>query len=207
MKENIRNIYCIGRNYADHAKEMGASPGAEPVVFFKPSSSILVEPEAVSLPDFSANVHHEVELICQIAKDAYKVGKMDAEEYIYGYGIGIDFTARDLQKSAKDEGKPWALAKGFYGSGPISKIVPKENFDSDVFVLELKVNSETKQKGSSKDMIWQIPELIEYLSHRFKLLEGDLIFTGTPEGVGKVESEDKLELYLNGERSMEFKVL
>lgn len=185
---------------------MGSSPGTEPVVFLKPNTSLKYMPSSIELPSFSSDVHHEVELVCQIAKDVWQVNKEDAGEYIYGYGIGIDLTARDIQSKAKSEGKPWTLAKGFFGSAPISQIMPKEKFKSNTFEIELKVNNETRQKGSTDNMIWQVGELLEYLSHRFKLNAGDIIFTGTPEGVGRLNSGDSLQAYLNEKKLLDFLV-
>lgn len=200
------NIYCIGRNYAKHAEEMGANPEDEPIVFMKPSSALISNPKEIELPDFSKNIHHEVELVFRLKKDAFQISQEDALEYIDSYAVGIDFTARDLQQKAKEGGKPWLLAKGFYNSAPISDFIPAEKFQIDVFGLKLNVNGETRQKGLTDSMIWSIPQLIEYLSHRFYLIEGDVIFTGTPEGVSQVNSDDRLEAYLNEHKLLDFMI-
>ncbi|MDC1067670.1 fumarylacetoacetate hydrolase family protein [Candidatus Kapabacteria bacterium] len=193
----------MGRNYSEHAKEMGSKVEAEPLVFFKPSSSLIQNPNEVILPNFSEEVHHEVELFFQVSKDVHQIRKNEVSNFIEGIGIGVDFTARDLQKIAKDGGKPWSLAKGFYQSAPISDVSSQLNFLEN-FDLELKVNGKTKQKGNTKDMIWGIPDLLVYLSNRFYLNAGDIIFTGTPKGVAKVEKGDRIEAFLNNTKMLDF---
>ena len=193
-------MYGIGKNYAKHAREMGGEVPKDPVVFLKPPAAYVSTGSEIKLPDFSENVHHEVELVVIIGKDCMDVNADEAFDYIAGYGVGIDFTLRDLQAKAKQAGLPWTVAKGFYQSAPISEIVPAEEIKekAPVFDLELKVNGEIRQSGSTKDMERPVDILIEYLSHVFTLRKGDVIFTGTPEGVGQIKSGDKIEAELKG---------
>lgn len=186
---------------------MGASVECEPIVFLKPSSSLIINPEIITLPNFSKNIHHEVELVFEIGKNAYLVKKSDADKYISGYGIGVDLTARDIQSKAKEKGHPWSSAKGFYQSAPCSDITSKIEYSSSSFNLEIKVNGEIRQTGNTDDMIWSIPELLEFLSSRFYLNKGDLVFTGTPSGVSQIVSGDRVEAYLNSLKKLDFKVL
>lgn len=198
-KLQINVMYGIGQNYAKHAKEMGSLlPKGERIMFIKPPTSYVADGGAIVLPDYSNEVHHEVELVVVMGKHCHNVSKEDAWDYIAGFGIGIDATLRDLQKAAKEKGLPWAIAKGFYTSAPISSIVPVDNFEKNKndFDFELKINNELRQKGNTQDMIYSVEELIEYLSKIFVLEEGDVIFTGTPEGVGKLNKGDKLEAEL-----------
>ncbi len=196
----IGTMFCIGRNYSAHAKEMGGEPATDPVVFLKPPQAYLPDGSSLKLPDFSENVHHELELVVVIGRDCSNIGREEAASYIAGFGVGIDFTLRDIQAKAKEKGHPWAVAKGFTGAAPISKIVPFEEIGSadHEFELELKINGEPGQRGNTRDMERQVSVLIEYLSIVFTLRAGDCIFTGTPEGVGQVRSGDHLAAELKG---------
>ncbi len=194
------NIFCVGLNYSNHIKEMNSlfKKSEYPVIFLKPNSAIINNNETIIIPDLSNEVNYETELVIIIKKDCYNIEKEKASEYILGYSIGIDVTLRDIQKKAKENGHPWALAKGFYTSAPISDIVLKENI-SNIQNIDfcLYVNEELKQKGNTNDMLFKIDELISYLSKYFSLKKGDLIFTGTPEGVGLIKKGDKLKAILN----------
>ncbi|MFA6570811.1 MAG: fumarylacetoacetate hydrolase family protein [Bacteroidota bacterium] len=196
----IGTIYGIGKNYSDHIKEMGGAAPEEPLIFIKPSAAYLPDGGTILLPAISNNVHHEVELVIVIGKECVNIKKEDAYKYIAGYGIGIDVTMRDIQAKAKKEGNPWAVAKGFATSAPLSKIIPASEFNEQepLFDIELKVNGVTKQKVSTKEMMRTASELIEYLSEVFGLYPGDCIYTGTPEGVGKISDGDELVALLNG---------
>lgn len=187
-------MYCIGRNYSKHAKEMGAEVPEEPIVFLKPPTALLNDGDKFEIPEFSNNVHHEVELVVVINKDCHKIEKADAASYILGVGVGLDFTLRDLQQIAKDKGLPWAVAKAFAGSSPVSKIVPIADLKKQIAELEisLTVNGIEKQKETVSAMERSTEDLIYYLAKVFKLRRGDIVFTGTPEGVGQVHSGDKL---------------
>ncbi|OGU56962.1 MAG: hypothetical protein A2X64_05680 [Ignavibacteria bacterium GWF2_33_9] len=194
-------MYGIGQNYAKHAREMGSLlPRGEKIMFIKPTACYVPDGGSIVLPDYSEEVHHEVELVVVMGKEAKDVSKEDAWDYIAGFGIGIDATLRDLQRKAKEKGLPWAIAKGFHTSGPISNIVPIEEItrNKNDFEFELKINGESRQKGNSMDMLYSVEELIEFLSHIFTLQPGDVIFTGTPEGVGKLNQGDKLVAELFG---------
>jgi 2-keto-4-pentenoate hydratase/2-oxohepta-3-ene-1,7-dioic acid hydratase in catechol pathway len=190
-------FYGIGQNYAKHAAEMGSQVSPDPTVFIKPPSSLLNDGDIIVLPEISENIHHEVELVVVIGKDCDNIQASEAIEVIAGYGVGIDVTLRDIQNKAKSEGKPWAIAKGFRTSAPISKIIPASQFESiPYFELEMWVNEVLKQSGSTKDMERSVGELVAFLSNIFGLRAGDIIFTGTPEGVGQILSGDKLRARL-----------
>lgn len=193
-------MFCIGSNYSKHAKEMGGSVPTEPVIFLKPPKAYIEDGESVILPDFSELVHHEVELVVVIGKDCENISAAEAGEYIAGYGVGLDITLRDIQNQAKKEGKPWAVAKGFFTSAPISKIIPADQFNINEphFDLLLKVNGEIRQSEHTSEMERAVATLVEYLSRVFTLQAGDVIFTGTPEGVGQINRGDVLEAELSG---------
>ncbi len=197
-------IICIGRNYAEHAKEMKSDVPTEPVFFMKPDTALLKEGDFY-IPDFTKDLHHEIELVLKICK----AGKHIAEEFAHNYyeeiGLGIDFTARDLQAKAKEKGLPWEKAKAFDNSAPIGKFVKKESLKGDIN-FELKINGTSKQIGNSKDLIFSFNKVIAYISQFVTLKTGDLIFTGTPEGVGPVKQGDKLEGFLNGESFLKLNI-
>lgn len=194
----VNNIFCIGRNYALHAKEMNSVIPDEPIVFLKPNSSILFGGGTVKLPRQSSDVHHEVEMVVAIGTEGRNIPQDKAENYIAGIAAGIDFTARDIQSEAKKSGKPWTVAKGFDTFAPVSKfLVNDSSLNPDHLKIELLINDKIVQKGNTKEMIFSVGNLIFYLSSIFTLQPGDLIFTGTPEGVGPVQSGDKLVAKLN----------
>lgn len=188
----VRTIFCIGRNYAKHATEMNASIPKNPVIFLKPLSSICYDGDTVELPSLSQNVHYEGEIVIAIGKSGKNISPHDALTHIAGIGCGIDLTARDLQQHAKTNGLPWAIAKGFDGFAPISPFKPIENFDLENSTFELLINDTIRQTGIISDLIFSIPKLISYLSSIGTLHPGDLIFTGTPEGVGQVNKGDTI---------------
>lgn len=195
----IGTMYCIGKNYAAHAREMGGDVPASPVVFLKPPAAYVPNGGAVRIPSFSQLVHHEVELVVVIGKDCANVSRAEVADYIAGYGVGLDMTLRDVQSEAKKKGEPWAVAKGFVTSAPISTIVPASQFAGiPIFDIALTVNSEQRQVGSSAAMERSVDMLISYLSEVFTLRRGDCIFTGTPEGVGAVTRGDTLHAELSG---------
>ena len=198
-------IICIGRNYAEHAKEMKAELPTEPVFFLKPDTALLKE-EDFYYPDFTKELHHELEIVLKVCKAGKFIKKQFAGTYFDEIGLGIDFTARDLQSKCKQKGLPWEIAKAFDNSAPIGKFLKKENINLKEIKLELKVNGEIKQSGSSKDLLFQFDELIEYISRFISLRVGDLIFTGTPSGVGPVKIGDTLQGYLNGEELLKLKI-
>lgn len=201
-------IICIGRNYIKHAQELNSEVPAEPIIFLKPESSLLRKNHPFFYPDFSENIHYETELVYKINKVGRHIQKQFAHTYYDEIGLGIDFTARDLQNKLKDKGLPWELCKAFDYSAPISKFISKKNFsEQDGIRFSLKINGKIRQEGNSKNMIFPIDDLIVYISKFFTLKIGDLIFTGTPEGVGPVKIGDNLQAFLEGEKMLDFKIL
>ena len=192
-------IICIGRNYAEHAKEMKAELPKEPVFFMKPDTALLKE-EDFYLPDFTKDLHHEIELVLKICKVGKHIEPQFAHKYYDEIGLGIDFTARDIQAKCKEKGLPWEKAKAFDNSAPIGSFVKKNQLVLDNINFELKINGETRQVGNSADLIFSFDQVIAYISKFVTLKVGDLIYTGTPEGVGQVHIGDKLEAFLNGEK-------
>ncbi len=188
----IGTIFCIGRNYAKHATEMNASIPKNPVIFLKPLSSICYDGDTVELPSLSQNVHYEGEIVIAIGKSGKNISPHDALTHIAGIGCDIDLTARDLQQHAKTNGLPWAIAKGLDGFAPTSPFKPIENFDLENLTYELLINDTILQTGIISDLVFSIPKLISYLSSIGTLHLGDLIFTGTPEGVGQVNKGDTI---------------
>jgi 2-keto-4-pentenoate hydratase/2-oxohepta-3-ene-1,7-dioic acid hydratase in catechol pathway len=191
-------IICIGRNYAAHAREMKSALPAEPVFFMKPDTSLLKE-EVFYLPGFTSEMHHEIELVLKISRTGKHIEEQFAHKYYDQIGLGIDFTARDLQAECKEKGLPWEKAKSFDNSAPIGRFVDKKTLNEQEISFVLKINGETRQSGNSRDLIFSFHKIISYVSQFVTLKTGDLIYTGTPEGVGPVKIGDKLEGYLNGE--------
>uniref|UniRef100_UPI004049C476 fumarylacetoacetate hydrolase family protein n=1 Tax=Flavobacterium sp. TaxID=239 RepID=UPI004049C476 len=190
-------IICIGRNYADHISELNNEKPEEPVIFMKADSSVLLKKFPFVIPEFTNDVHHEVELLIKINKVGKYIDKKFAHKYYDEIGLGIDFTARDLQTKLKEKGLPWEKAKAFDGSAVISDFLPKNIFSSlENINFELRKNGEVVQQGNSNLMLWKIDELIAYVSQFFTLKKGDIIFTGTPKGVAKVVAGDLLEGYI-----------
>lgn len=188
-------IICIGRNYTDHIAELQNERPTEPVVFIKPDSSVLPKKQDFYIPDFSDNIHYEVEVLVKIKKVGKHINESFAHTYYDEIGLGIDFTARDLQAKLKKKGLPWEKAKGFDGAAVIGEWIPKTDFkDLNNLNFELKKNNEVVQAGNTGLMLWKIDELIAYVSTFFMLKKGDVLFTGTPAGVGKVAAND----YLSG---------
>lgn len=193
-------IICIGRNYADHAREMKSELPQEPVFFMKPDSAILQRGKAFFIPDFSNDVHYELEIVVKINRLGKNIEERFAHRYYNEVNLGIDFTARDLQAECKKKGLPWEKAKAFDGSAPLGQWMKLETLGDGPLTLELKKNGETVQRSDSSQMIFSIDQLISYVSRFVTLKIGDLIFTGTPSGVGPVAIGDQLEGYLNGKR-------
>ena len=203
----VRRIYCVGRNFADHAREMGATVPAskadrgQPVFFFKPADAIVVDGADVPYPPGTHDLHHEVELVVALGQDA-PVGVLpldQADELIFAYGVGLDLTRRDLQGAAKAKGLPWDIGKGFDHSAPVSELVPAGDVAAlDTRSLSLQVNSETRQHGELQDLIWNVPDILHELSKLFALKAGDLVFMGTPAGVGPLLVGDAFVATLDG---------
>ena len=200
-------IICIGRNYTKHIEELQNERPTEPVIFMKPDSAILLKQHPFVIPEFSSDIHHEIEIIVKISKVGKYIDAKFAHKYYDEIGVGIDFTARDLQQKLKDKGLPWEKAKAFDGSAVIGDFIPKTNYNSlENLTFELTRNGKTVQKGNTSHMLWKIDELISYVSQYFTLKIGDIIFTGTPEGVGLVEPEDVLEGFLEGTKLFRIQV-
>jgi len=200
-------IICIGKNYLKHIQELDRQRPSEPVFFMKPDSSIIIRNRPFFLPDFSEEIHHEVELIFRICKVGKCIQPKFAHTYYDAIGLGIDFTARDLQRKCVAEGNPWEIAKAFDGSAVISKFVEKEHFgDLNKMDFRLLLNDHCVQHGNSKDMLFSIDEIICHVSKFMTLKIGDIIFTGTPEGVGKVAINDRLQGFIGEEKFLDFKI-
>jgi 2-keto-4-pentenoate hydratase/2-oxohepta-3-ene-1,7-dioic acid hydratase in catechol pathway len=201
-------IFAIGRNYAEHIKELNNERPDEPVIFTKPDTAVLRNNSPFYYPDFSKDVHYEVELVLRICKEGKNIEEKFAHKYYDAIGVGVDFTARDLQQKAKDKGLPWDIAKGFNGSAPISdKFLPVSAFgDLKNINFSLQVDGETKQQGNTSLMLFSFDYIILYLSRFFTLRTGDLIFTGTPKGVGPVKVGNVLSAYVEQEKLLEFEI-
>jgi len=200
-------IICIGRNYTEHIKELANERPEEPVVFIKPDSSVLPKEQDFYIPDFTQNVHYEVEVLVKICKVGKHIDERFAHKYYDEIGLGIDFTARDLQSELKEKGLPWEKAKGFDGSAVIGKWLPKSNFkDLNNLNFSLIRNKELVQEGNTSFMLWKIDELIAYVSKYFTLKKGDVLYTGTPAGVGKIATNDYLSGKLEGQELFSVKI-
>ena len=190
-------LICIGRNYTEHIKELENEKPTNPVIFLKPDTAILLKKQPFFIPEFSNDVHHEVEVLVKINKVGKYIDKKFAHKYYKEIGLGIDFTARDLQSKLKEKGLPWEKAKAFDGAAVIGDWIPKNKIsDVNNINFSLKKNDDIVQTGNTSFMLWKIDEIIEYVSKYFTLKIGDIIFTGTPAGVGKVFANDKLTGYL-----------
>lgn len=194
-------IICIGRNYVEHINELNNQRPDEPVIFLKPDTAILPKDSPFYIPDFSNDIHYEVEILVKINKVGKYIDKRFASKYYDEIGLGIDFTARDLQSKLKEKGLPWEKSKSFDGSAVIGNFISKKKFSSlENINFELKNNENIVQKGNTNQMIWKIDEIIEHVSQFFTLKTGDIIFTGTPAGVGKINHNDRLEGFIENEK-------
>lgn len=208
----VRRVYCVGRNYADHAKEMGHSGREPPFFFLKPADALFSIPEGETrqwpYPSLTKDLHHEVELVVAIGKGGKDISPEQASSHIWGYAIGLDMTRRDLQSVMKKESKPWCIAKGFDHSAPIGPLVPVETTGIlNAGPIQLEVNGAIRQSGDLQELIWNIPEVISHLSMAWELKPGDLIFTGTPSGVGPVMPGDRMTASAQGVGSMSLTVI
>lgn len=204
----VRRIFCVGRNYADHVREMGNDPKSEPPIFFtKPADAIVANGAAIPYAMNTANLHFEVELALALGKCGADIAADKALDHVWGYAVGVDLTRRDRQAEAKKGGAPWDAAKAFDDSAPISEIAPVANGSHlSRGRIWLAVNGETKQDADLADMIWSVPEIIAYLSRSWTLQPGDLIFTGTPAGVGPIKPGDKIECGVAGLPTLRFTI-
>jgi 5-carboxymethyl-2-hydroxymuconate isomerase len=205
---NVGKIVCVGRNYAEHAKELGNEVPAEPILFLKPASAMIYSGEKIIHPSFSKDLHHEIELVLLIGTKTKDCTLEEAGDAISGYGVGLDMTARDVQATLKKEGKPWTLAKCFDTSAVISDFISKDDYHLDLNeTITLKVNGEVRQSEKLNMMIFSPAELVRYISSVMTLEEGDLVYTGTPAGVSKVEVGDKLEGNITGIGTIEAEIV
>jgi len=208
----VHRIYCVGRNYVEHAIEMGHSGREAPFFFMKPADAVLPAAEGTTVemryPSLTKSLHHEVELVVAIGKGGSDIAADRAMEHVWGYAVGIDMTRRDLQNDMKKQGRPWSIAKGFDQSAPIGPVVPaaRAAIGPDT-AIELKVNGEVRQASRIGKLIWSIPEIIEHLSAAWELQPGDLIFTGTPEGVAAVVAGDTLSARIDGVGTLDVKLV
>lgn len=195
----VRRIFCVGRNYAEHAREMGSDPDREPPFYFtKPADAVLVGGADMPYPPATKDLHHEMELVVAIGTGGRDIAESDALTHVWGYCAGLDMTRRDLQNAAKKTGRPWDMGKGFDHSAPMGELVPAQGIDPGRGRIELKVNGQTRQVSDLGQMIWSVPEVIANLSRLVELAPGDLIMTGTPEGVAAVAKGDVLEGSIEG---------
>ena len=200
-------IICVGRNYADHIKELDNNRPEQPVLFMKPDSAVILKNNPIIIPTFSSDIHYEVELLVKINKIGKHIDRNFAPDYYSEIGLGIDFTARDLQTELKSKGLPWERAKAFDGSAMIGQFVDKKTLGNlEALDFSMQKNGQTVQRGNTQDMLWKIDELIEYISKYFTLKIGDIIFTGTPSGVGPVSHGDHLVGFVNNQEFFSLKV-
>ena len=208
----VHRIYCVGRNYEDHAKEMGFSGREPPFFFMKPADAVLViaagQSATLPYPSLTKNLHHEIELVVAIGKGGKNIKAAEALQHIFGYAVGLDMTRRDLQTEMKKQGRPWCIGKGFDHSAPIGPITPIAAAGNIAQAeISLQVNGEDRQRSQISKLIWNIAETIEHLSHAWELQPGDLIYTGTPEGVGAVVPGDTLTGTVTGLESIQLQVV
>ncbi len=205
----LHRVYCVGWNYAAHVREMGSDPEREPPIFFmKPLDAITPSGIKVAFPPATENLQYEIELVVAIGREGHAISQDQASEYIWGYGVGIDMTRRDLQAIAKQRGQPWDASKSFDQSAPISELHAAENIGHpSAGRIWLEVNGETRQNGDIGQLIWGVPEIIEHLSALFHLRAGDLIYTGTPAGVSRIERGDVLRGGVDGVATIEIEIV
>lgn len=190
----VGKILCLARNYLEHAREMKGEVPEQPVLFLKPSTALLPPGASIRLPEFSSEVHHEVELVVAVGRLANRISAAEALGIVLGYGVGLDLTARDWQKRARERGEPWSVAKGFDGAAPLSEIAPAEEVgDPGDLAIALRVNGQLRQSARTSEMVFKTPDIVAHASRFFTLEPGDLIFTGTPSGVGPIRPGDILE--------------
>lgn len=200
-------IIAIGRNYAAHAKELDNPIPDKPVIFLKPDTAVLKDNKPFYIPDFSSDIHYELEIVLKVAKEGKHIAEKFAHKYYEELGLGIDFTARDIQTEHKSKGLPWELAKAFDNSAAISTFIPKTAIeDLQNLAFELRINAELRQSGNTKNILFSFDQIIAFVSQYITLKKGDLIFTGTPEGVGQVKPGDKLEGWLQGQQLLNFDI-
>ena len=203
----IGKVYCVGRNYADHAEEMGTKVDVDQPFFFSKPPQAVTQSNFIPFPTQTDNLHHEVELVVFLKSECSDISPSEASEHIFGYAVGVDLTKRDLQTAAKKSGRPWDLSKGFDNSAPSSNIQKKEGFVLSEGSISLKVNGQMKQSSNLSNMAWKADELISWLSKFITLKAGDVIFTGTPSGVGRLSLNDKIEAEIENIGTLSFELI
>ena len=203
----IGKVYCVGRNYADHAEEMGTKVDVDQPFFFSKPPQAVTQSNFIPFPTQTDNLHHEVELVVFLKSECSDISPSEASEHIFGYAVGVDLTKRDLQTAAKKSGRPWDLSKGFDNSAPISNIQKKEGFVLSEGSISLRVNGQKKQSSNLSNMAWKVDELISWLSKFITLKAGDMIFTGTPSGVGRLSLNDKIEAEIENIGTLSFELI
>jgi fumarylpyruvate hydrolase len=203
----VGKVYCVGKNYADHAKEMGGEVDQDQPFFFSKPPQAITQSASIPFPTQTNDLHHEVELVVFLGSECSNISSGEASQHIFGYGVGVDLTKRDLQTAAKKNGKPWDLSKGFDYSAPISKIYKKEGSLIHDGEISLKVNGQNRQSSNLKNMAWKVEELISWLSKFITLKAGDIIFTGTPSGVGRLLPNDKVEATIEDIGTLSFELI
>lgn len=196
----VRRIFCVGKNYADHVREMGGDPKSDPPFFFtKPADALVADGTTIPYPQMTDNLHHEAELVVAIGKKGAEISETDALDHVWGYGAGNDLTRRDLQHDAKGAGRPWDMSKGFDNAAVCGALVPADQCKNvDASMIRALVNQDVKQNSTTAEMIWSVPAVIAYLSRFVELQPGDLIFTGTPDGVGPLNKGDSCTVEIAG---------
>jgi fumarylpyruvate hydrolase len=204
----VHRIYCVGRNYAEHAIEMGHDPSKEPPFFFQKNPDNVVTDGKFPYPSMTSDVHFEIEMVVALSKGGTDIPVEKALDHVFGYGVGLDMTRRDLQGEAKKLGRPWEVGKAFEASAPCTPLVPVSKIGHPISgAVSLKVNGDLRQEGDLNQMIWKVPEMISYLSRLFTLQPGDIIMSGTPAGVGAIVKGDVLEGFVEGVGSLEVRVV
>jgi acylpyruvate hydrolase len=200
-------VIAIGRNYAAHAKELNNAIPTKPIIFLKPDTAVLKDNKPFYIPDFSSDIHYELEIVLKVCKEGKHIAEKFAANYFDEIGLGIDFTARDIQNEHKEKGLPWELAKAFDNSAAVSNFLPKSEFKGMYDLkFELQINKETRQNGHTANLLFSFEKIIAFVSQYITLKKGDLIFTGTPEGVGRINQGDHLEAWLEGKQLLDFSV-
>ena len=199
-------IICVGRNYAAHARELNNKTEDQPVIFMKPETALIAARQPFFYPEFSNDIHHEVELVVRINKVGKRIAERFAHKYYDEITVGIDFTARDVQQQLKSKGLPWELAKAFDSSAPVGNLISNKEYDMNNIDFTLKINGEVRQKGNTSHMLFSVDHIISFVSHYVTLKKGDLIFTGTPEGVGPVQKGDHLEAFIGDQKLLNVKI-
>lgn len=203
----VRRIFCVGQNYADHVKEMGGDAAKpDPFFFCKPADAIVANNSSIPYPSETSNLHHEIELVAAIGKGGSDIKREDALAHVFGYAVGVDLTRRDLQNKAKEERRPWDTSKGFDNAAPISAITPYNEPFPGAAYISLSVNGATKQDATLDQMIWPVPDIIAFASSLWTLQPGDLIYTGTPSGVGPIKSGDSVTGHIDHLTDLNFSV-